>query len=217
VSLPKTSPAELLAALNWRCAVKRFDPARTIAADTWAALERSLPLAPSSFNLQPWKFLVVADKELRTQMRAAAWNQPQVTSASHFVVFAGMRTATVEDVDRMIAATAAHRGIGVEELARYRQIIADFVLNGWAARDGGGWNARQVYIALGQFMTAAAMVGVDTSPLEGIDTAAYDRLLGLDGTRYTALCACAAGYRAADDTSAATKWRYPDDDLLERR
>lgn len=215
--MPHTSPADLLAALNWRCAVKRFDPARTIPDQTWQVLEQALMLAPSSFNLQPWKFVVVTDAALRQQLCTAAWNQPQVTEASHFVVFTGMRTATVADVDRMIAASAAHRGVGVEYLARYRQVIADFVTKGWAARDCGGWNARQVYIALGQFMTAAAMLGVDTSPLEGIDTLAYDRLLGLEQTRYTALCGCAAGYRAAGDTAAAAKWRYPAGELLDRR
>ncbi len=214
---PPTSPQQLLAALNWRCAVKRFDPARAIPAETWQALEQALVLAPSSFNLQPWKFLVVEDKLLRQQLGAAAWNQPQVTEASHFVVFTGLRTATVADVDRMIATTAAHRGVPVAYLARYRQVIADFVTKGWAARDGGGWNARQVYIALGQFMTAAALLGVDTSPLEGIDTLAYDRILGLEQTRHTALCGCAVGYRAASDTAAAAKWRYPSGEMLERR
>ncbi|HEY3484396.1 MAG TPA: NAD(P)H-dependent oxidoreductase [Ilumatobacteraceae bacterium] len=216
--MKNASPDELLAALHWRCAVKRFDPQRVIPEPTWHALEQALVLSPSSFNLQPWRFVVVHDREVRAELRTAAWNQPQVADASHFVVFAGMRTATIADVDRMIATTAAHRGVPVEHLARYRQVIASFVGGGWVARDGGaGWNARQVYIALGQFMTAAAMLGVDTSPLEGIDTVAYDRILGLDGTRYTSLCACAAGYRAANDTAAAAKWRYPPDELLERR
>ena len=215
--MPNLSPADVLAQLQWRCAVKRFDPARRIAPDTWAVLEQALVLAPSSFNLQPWKFVVVADQAVRRQLRDAAWNQPQVTDASHFVVFTGMRTATVDDVDRMIATTAAHRGTTTVQLARYRQLIADFVVKGWAARDAAGWNARQVYLALGQFMTTAAMVGVDTSPLEGIDSLAYDRILGLEHTRFAALCACAAGYRAGDDTSAAAKWRYPDGEVLERR
>lgn len=215
--MPELPPADLLAQLRWRCAVKRFDPTRTIPPDTWSALEQALVLAPSSFNLQPWKFVVVEHPELRQQLRAAAWNQPQVTDASHFVVLTALRTATVADVDRMIDSTAAHRGVPIESLARYRQVIADFVTKGWAARDAFGWNARQAYIALGQFMTAAAMLGVDTSPLEGIDTLAFERVLQLEHTRFGVLCACAAGYRAADDRAAAAKWRYPASDVLERR
>ena len=216
--MPASSPADVVAALQWRCAVKRFDPQRAVPEETWRALEQALVLAPSSFNLQPWRFFVVSNRDLRAELRAAAWNQPQVTEASHFVVFAGLRTATAADVDRMIATTAAHRGVPVEHLARYRQTITSFVVGGAVAGDhGAAWNARQVYIALGQFMAAAAMLGVDTSPLEGIDNAAYDRLLGLEGTRYTALCGCAAGYRAANDTAAAAKWRYPSDEVLVRR
>jgi nitroreductase len=212
------SPADVLRQLQWRYAVKRFDASRRIQADAWAVLEQALHLSPSSFNLQPWKFVVVEDSALREQLRAASWNQPQVTDASHFVVFAGLRTASATDVDRMIAATAAARGVAPEALARYRQVIVDFVEKGWAANELAGWNARQVYIALGQFMTAAAMLGIDTSPLEGIDCAAYDRLLGFDGTRHLALCACAAGYRAADDTGAsADKVRYPFGEMLDRR
>jgi nitroreductase len=213
-----SSPADVLAQRRWRYAVKRFDPARKIPADAWGVLEQSLHLAPSSFNLQPWKFLIVADSALRQQLRLASWQQPQVSDASHFVVFAGLRTAEVGDVDRMIEAAATEHGIAVAALARYRTLIVDFVQNGWAAADTGGWNARQVYIALGQFMTTAAMLGIDTSPLEGIDRAAYDRLLGLEGTRWQALCACAAGYRAADDRGASSpKSRYPFEQIIERR
>jgi nitroreductase len=216
--MASSSPADVLQQLNWRYAVKRFDPARRIDAPTWAVLEQSLHLAPSSFNLQPWKFLVVETPELRQQLRAASWNQPQVTDASHYVVFAGQRTSEVGDVDQMIEALARARGQEPAALARYRQVIVDFVQKGWAAADHAAWNARQVYIALGQFLTAAAMLGVDTSPLEGIDLAAYDRLLGLEGTRYTAMCACAAGYRAADDRNAAVpKVRLPFERIVERR
>lgn len=216
--MPTSSPADVLQQLQWRYAAKRFDPARRIPADAWAVLEQALHLSPSSFNLQPWKFLVVEDAGLRQQLRTASWNQPQVTDASHYVVFAGMRTTTVADVDRMIEATCAARGTQPEAMARYRQVIVDFVQKGWAANDPAGWNARQVYIALGQFMTAAAMMGVDTSPLEGIDCAAYDRLLHLDGTRFTTLCACAAGYRGPDDRNAAApKVRYGKDQIVERR
>lgn len=215
---PTLSPDQLLRCLQWRYAAKRFDRSRSIPAEVWHALEQALVLAPSSFGLQPWKFVVVTTPELREQLRLASWGQSQVTDASHYVVFAGLRTATPADVDRMIAATAETRGIAVEALARYRAVIVDFLDKGCAAADLGAWNARQVYIALGQFLVAAAMLGVDTSPLEGIDCGAYDRLLGLENTPYTTLCGCAAGYRGADDRNAgARKMRYPAEEIIERR
>lgn len=215
---PALTPDGLLQLLQWRYAAKRFDATRRIPDDAWHALEQSLVLAPSSFDLQPWKFVVVTTPTLREQLRAASWGQAQVTDASHYVVFAGLRTATEADVDRMIDATATTRGIAREALGRYRKVIVDFLHDGCAAKDLGAWNARQVYIALGQFLVAAATLGIDTSPLEGIDCPAYDRLLGLEGTRYTTLCGCAAGYRSSDDRNAgARKVRYPAEEIVERR
>jgi nitroreductase len=213
-----TSTHELLAQLRWRYATKRFDATRTIPADTWSALEQALLLAPSSFGLQPWKFLVVATPALRQQLRAASWGQSQVTDASHYVVFTGLRTTTEADVDRFLQCQSQVRGTPLDSMAGYRKVLVDFLAKGWASKDLAAWNARQGYIALGQFMTAAAMIGVDTCPMEGIDMAAYDRILGLDGSRYTTLCACAVGYRAADDKYAtAPKVRFPLGEVIERR
>ena len=213
-----TTNQELLTQLRWRYATKRFDATRTIPADTWSALEQALLLAPSSFGLQPWKFVVATTPAVRQQLRAASWGQAQVTDASHYVVFAGLRTTTVEDVDRFLQCQSQVRGTPLESMAGYRKVLVDFLAKGWASKDLAAWNARQGYIALGQFMTAAAMLGVDTCPMEGIDMAAYDRILGLDGTRYTTLCGCAAGYRAADDKYAtAAKVRFPLGEVIERR
>lgn len=213
-----TSPADLLARLQWRYATKQFDPALRIDPQAWQALEEALVLAPSSFGLQPWKFVIVEDKVLRQQLRAASWNQSQITDADKLVVFLGLRTLTVADVDRFLTRQSEVRGTPVESLAGYRKMLVNFVAHGWAAKDLAGWNARQVYLALGQFMTAAAMLGVDTCPMEGIDMAAYDRLLGLDGTPFTTLCACTAGHRLATDKYAvAAKVRYPQEQVIERR
>lgn len=212
------SPEQMLELLQWRNAVKSFDSGKKIPDDAWETLEQSLILAPSSFGLQPWKFLVVDDKNLRGQLRAASWNQAQVIESDRYVVFAALRTTTDDDVDRFMARTSEVRGTPIENLAGYRNVIADFLLKGWAAKDLFGWNARQTYIALGQFMTAAAAMGIDTCPMEGIDMNGYDELLGLKETRYATLCACAVGYRAADDKyAAAPKVRYARDEVIEHR
>lgn len=216
--MPISDPAHVLALLNWRCATNKFDPTRTIEPAAWAALEQALVLAPSSFGLQPWKFLVVDTPDLRRQLRKASYGQAQVTDASHYVVFTGLRTTTAGDVDRYLSARSQAHGRALESFAGYRKVMVDFLANSWAAPDLGGWNARQVYLALGQFMTAAAMMGIDTCPMEGIDRATYDRLLGLDESRYTTLCGCAAGFRASDDKYAmAKKVRFPAAEVLEHR
>lgn len=216
--MAELTPAQVVERLEWRYATKSFDPTKQIPDDAWRALEQSLVLAPSSFGLQPWKFLVVEDKNLREQLRAASWNQSQVVDADRYVVFTPLRTTTDEDVDRYMERTSELRGTPVESMQGYRNVIADFLVKGWAAKDLFGWNARQAYIALGQFMTAAALMGIDTCPMEGIDMHGYDELLDLKDSRYATLCACAAGYRAADDKyGAAAKVRYEHDDIIERR
>lgn len=83
ISIPNS---QLLAALNWRYAVKQFDPAKKIPADTWAALEESLVLSASSFGLQPYRFLVIADPAMRAKLLPHSWGQNQVVDASHYVV-----------------------------------------------------------------------------------------------------------------------------------
>jgi nitroreductase len=213
-----STPDQLLRQLDWRYATKRFDPQRTIAPATWSALEQALQLAPSSFGLQPWKFLVIDDKALRQQLRQHSWGQSQVGDASHYVVFTGLRTMTMAHVDRALQRQCEVRGVTMATVAGYRSVLEGFLAKGWAAGDLGGWNTRQVYLALGQFMTAAAMLGVDTCPMEGIDMAGYDRVLGLDGSPFTTRCACAAGYRSADDKYAeAKKARFPLGEVVEHR
>ena len=216
--MTELTPEQIVERLNWRYAVKKFDADKQIPGDVWAAIEQSLLLAPSSFGLQPWKFVVVDDPELRAKLCQASWRQSQVVDADRYVVFTALRTTTDDDVDRYIARQCEVRGGEVEALKGYRDVIAGFLVKGWAAKDLFGWNARQAYLALGQMMTAAAAMGVDTCPMEGVDMAAYDELLGLKDTRYATLCACAVGYRADDDKYAgAPKVRYALDEIIEHR
>ena len=200
----------LLEALHWRYAVKKFDPAKKIDAATWLALEESLVLAPSSFGLQPWKFIVVDNPGLRTQLVAASWGQAQVVDASHMVVFALKQDVGEEHIDRYMARTAEVRGTTVEAMAPFKKVIMGSFEGARAKGFLDTWQSRQVYIALGQFMAVAALLGIDTCPMEGLDPAKYDEILGLAGTGYTTLFACPTGYRAADDKYATTpKVRFP--------
>ena len=199
------SPATVTEALSWRYATKKFDPARRIPEDTWAALKQALILAPSSYGLQPWKFIIVADPAVRERLAGLSWGQRQPVDCSHYVVFAIRKDFNESDVDRFIDRTVEVRGGTREGLKGYRDMMTGKV-NG--ARKTGTldvWTSRQLYIALGQFMTAAALLGVDTCPMEGLDPAGYDDVLGLAAQGLGTVVACAAGYRAADDKYASLK------------
>lgn len=211
------SPEELLDSLKFRYATKQFDPTRKIPEEQWSALEQSLVLTPSSFGLQPWKFIVVKDPELRARLRKRSWNQSQVTDASHFVVFTTRTDLTEEDVDRFFVTLAAAQGREVEALAGYRNVVVSFAA-AMTQESRHAWNMRQAYLALGQFMMSAAVLGIDTCPMEGMDPAGYDEEFGLAGSGYATSVACAVGYRSPEDKYADTpKARFPHAEVIEHR
>lgn len=215
--MPTMTGDDLVRQLQWRYATKKFDPSQRIAEPVWNALERSLVLAPSSFGMQPWKFVVVTDATTKAKLPAISWGQEQVRDASHVVVMAGRKNPSVVDVDRLIDRAAGVRGANRESLGGYRSKIAGFIEKPPPGLDLNAWASRQVYLALGMFLAAAAVLGVDACPMEGIDPQAYDGLLELDVTGYTTLCVAAAGYRAADDKYAAQpKVRFEHDEVIRR-
>lgn len=215
---PATDPNTLVEALQWRYATKAFDAARTIPAALWSSLEQTLVLSPSSYGLQPWKFLVIEDPALRSELRPFSWNQSQITDASHLVVFLAKRTIDGADLDRLIEATSTIREQPIEQLAFYRSMMQKDLLDGPRSALIDQWSTNQLYIALGTFMTAAALLGIDTCPIEGFSPPDYDRLLGLDASPYRSAVVCAAGYRSADDKYASlAKIRYTAAELIEHR
>jgi nitroreductase len=203
------TPAQFLASLEWRYATKAFDT-RKLPEATWAALEESLRLTPSSYGLQPWKFIVVNDPALRAKLRPVSWNQSQVTDASHLVVFARRTEVTETDVNEFFNQMVSERQADATKLEPYRQMMLGGVVKGKDAAAQKDWAARQLYIALGQLMGAAAAMAIDTCPLEGIDPDAYTEILGLKDTGYEVVVACAVGYRSAEDKYAGMKKiRFP--------
>lgn len=128
---------------------------------------------------------------------------------------ASRRTLDAAYVDSFLDSVVKLRGGEVSKLHGYRAVM----LNSIEAQCDEllQWNTYQVYIALGQLMTAAAMLGVDTCPMEGIEKEAYDRLLGLDQSEYTTIVGCAVGYRHPDDKyAAAKKVRFSNEAIVQR-
>jgi nitroreductase len=117
------SPQQLLQALNWRYATKLFDPAKKIPAEIWDALEQSLVLTPTSYGLQPYKFLIVADPIKRAELLPHSWNQRQTVDASHFVVFTARTEMTEADVDKLIKRTVDVRQLPANALDGYRGMM----------------------------------------------------------------------------------------------
>ena len=197
----RTTPADLQERLRWRYAVKRFDPSARIDPATWAALEESLRLAPSSFGLQPWHFVVVTGAATKAKLRPASNDQAQVTECSHLVVFAIKKGLNASDVARYLDRIAEVRALPRASLARLEQSLLAHVQKP-EPFDIDHWSRRQLYLALGFFLTSAALLGVDACPMEGIDPPRYDAILGLAARGYATVCVATAGTRARDDKYA---------------
>ena len=209
------SPDTILNRLRWRYATKKFDPARKIAPDLWTKLEQALVLAPSSYGLQPWKFVVVTNPPMRKQLHPVSYNQAQILDASHLVVFAAKNPPTPADVERHITRTEQLRGLAPGSLDDLKKRIVDFLAQK-TEKDAFNWAARQTYIALGVLLSACAMVGVDACPMEGFQPAQYDELLGLKAKGFASVALAAAGYRLPSDSlSTMAKARHPVEEVLE--
>jgi nitroreductase len=212
------APIELVHALHWRYATQKFDPAKKIPGETWAALEEALVLTPSSIGLQPWKFFVVTDSALKERLKPAAWNQSQVADCSHFVVFTVRKDLGSDHVEKHLDRVVEVRGVTRDSLTKFGQMALKNLEKARAEGRLDMWQTHQVYIALGSFMTAAAMLGVDTCPMEGFQPAQFDEILELNTTGYASVVACAAGYRHPDDKYAVTKKvRFHHADVIVRR
>lgn len=213
---PLTS-GDLLAIQQWRYATKQFDATRKIPAATWAALEAALVLTPSSFGLQPWKFIVVEDAALREQLAQHSWGQRQVADSSHLVVFCARNELTEADINVFLARVTEVQDTPAERLAGFRKMLMANVIHGAIGTMQKEWAIRQVYIALGNFMTSCAALGIDTCPMEGFEPGKFDELLGLSALGLSSIALCPAGYRSSSDKSAqAPKVRYAAEEMILR-
>jgi len=204
------APADVLKSLQWRYATKKFDPARKISADVWKTLEEALVLSPSSYGLQPWKFIVITDPVVRRKLRPVAWNQPQITDASHLIVFCVRKDLNAGDVERYIQRIAEVRRVPTAALDSFKSMMLGSIDGATKGSYLDEWNTRQVYIALGTFLTSCAVLGIDACPMEGFQPEEFDKILGLSAQKLHAVVLATAGFRAADDAAASLKKvRFP--------
>jgi nitroreductase len=201
---------QLLEQLNWRYATKQYDTTRKISAPDWAVLEEALLLTPSSGGLQPVKFIVVTDPAVRAKLVPASYGQIQVVEASHLVVFAAKQNFGELDVDALIQRTAEVRSVPVESLAAFRGMLVGGIVKGMDDAARNAWARNQAYIALGNLLTSAALLGIDAGPMEGFDRAQYDEILGLKAKGLASAVIATVGYRSpADKYANALKVRFP--------
>ncbi len=208
---------KILEQLNWRYAVKKFDAIRKVSDEDWNMLEQSLILAPSSFGLQPYKFVVVTDDKLKAELMPAAYGQTQIADCSHLVVVAYKKVLTDADIEHFVERNMEVRNQPHEQLADYENTMKGSAKKAVSDNTIETWNSRQAYLALGFLLETAAILGIDACPMEGFNPAEFNRILGLED--YSAVTLCAVGYRDAENDWLANlpKVRFPKEELIDRR
>ncbi|MGH9614828.1 MAG: NAD(P)H-dependent oxidoreductase [Bryobacteraceae bacterium] len=207
--------SQLLEQMNWRYATKQFDPERKINARDWATLEEALLLTPSGGGLQPWKFIVVTDPAVRAKLTPASYGQAQISDASHLVVFAAKNNFSEADVDAHVRRVAGIQGAPIEALAPLRNMLVGSVVKQMDEAARNAWARNQAYIALGNLLTSAALLGIDACPMEGFDRTQYDEILGLKAKGLAAAVIATLGYRlSADKYAAMPKVRFPKEQVF---
>ncbi|MEO5645925.1 MAG: NAD(P)H-dependent oxidoreductase [Candidatus Paceibacterota bacterium] len=197
---------EITKALQWRYAVKTFDTEKKVSDADLTTILESARLAPSTIGLEPWKFIVVNNPEIRAKIRAAGYDQTKITDASHLVVIT-YRTDRDNLAQELIDRTSNTQGKTIEELAGLAQMATDS-----ATRSD---LKAQTYIALGMMIETAALLGVDTGPMEGFDPAQVDEILGLKDKHLASATLLAIGYRGEDPHAALPKTRRSIEDVIE--
>jgi len=199
-------------AMDFRHACKVFDESKKISDEEIHYILEAGQKSPSSFGMEAWKFLVISNEELKAKLRPFCWDQVQVTSCSHLViVLAGIDNAKVES--GMPKKRFTRREMPQESLDFYMDLYAKHLEKTLSTDDNiYAWTSKQSYIALGNMMTAAAFIGIDSCPIEGFEKENMEEALDLDTSKYQLAVVVPFGYRINEQSS---QLRLPFDEVVE--
>ncbi|WP_262245672.1 NAD(P)H-dependent oxidoreductase [Parapedobacter soli] len=188
---------QLLDALNWRYATKKMN-GEPVPQDKVDKILDAAQLAPTSSGLQPFKIIVVTNREVKAKIHPIANNQSQIIDSSHLLVFAAWDNYTPERIDSVFAHTAAERGVPADTFEGYSNRLKS-MFGSRTATQNFEHAARQAYISFGLAIAAAAELQVDATPMEGFDNAALDELLGLPQQGLKSVTLLPLGYRDSEN------------------
>lgn len=197
---------KLMQTLYFRHACKLFDPSKKIPQYSIEALLEAARLSPSSFGMEPWRFIVIANESLKEELKALCWNQPQITSASHLVVCIAKHKAVHER--SYYEPLFARRGLPKEALEGYLKRYKSYIT---ALPSIQEWCEKQCYIAATNMMTYGAMMGIDSCPIEGFEKVQLQNKLDIKSEQESIALVVALGYRASD---ATPKYRLSPDEII---
>jgi nitroreductase/dihydropteridine reductase len=206
---------QLLEGLKWRYATKKFDRTKKIGESDLNAIKEAVQLSASSYGLQLYKVLFITNPEVREQLKAVAFGQPQITDASHLVVFCNYSNLNDDHVDEYIENIAKTRSMKFEDLQDFGKVMKGSI-NAKSSEMQDAWTAKQTYIALGTLLAATSEMKIDACPMEGFNAAEFNKILGLEKQNLNAAVIATIGYRSEDDGfQHLKKVRRPESQLFE--
>ena len=188
-------------AMDFRHACKIFDETKKVSTEDMNYILEAGRKSPSSFGMEPWKFLVITNEELKAELRPVCWDQPQITTCSHLVIILAA-IDSVKPESGEVERKFKRREMPQEKLDFYMGLYSSHLANTLSSNENiYSWTAKQTYIAMGNMMTAAAIKGVDSCPIEGFEKEKVEKILKLDLSKYQLSCIVPFGYRINEQST----------------
>jgi len=199
-------------AMDFRHACKVFDDTKQITDEDLKFILEAGRKSPSSFGMEAWKFLVISNDDLKAKIQPFCWNQPQITTCSHLVIILA-RIESVKPESGLPKERFQRREMPQEKLDFYLNLYAEHLKETLSSDTNiYHWTSKQSYIAMGNMMTAAAYIGIDSCPIEGFEKENVEKVLDLDTTQYQLSCVLPLGYRLNEQS---TQLRLPFEEVVE--
>lgn len=200
---------------HWRYATKRYDTEKTVSDESISIIKEALRLVPTSYGLQPLKFILIKDYSLRNDLLHYSYNQKSIIESSHLIVIASLKDVPTQEIDDYIENTAITRDIPIDQLSNYSNFLKK-TFSSLSAEQKTTWAQKQAYIALGVLLDVCAQLKIDATPMEGFDIDGYDKTLHLTEKGLSATLVIPIGFRHSEDvTQHWKKVRKSTDDLFE--
>lgn len=201
--------------LNWRHAVKAYDPSKKVSEENISKIIEAARLAPTSSGLQPFKLLVVRDADIKKKLAEGALNPDCMRDASHVIIFAAWDRYTEERIDKVYDFTTEERGLPKGRFASYTDKLKSIYLP-QPAELNFAHTARQTYIALGLALAQAAELKIDTTPVEGFNNEWVDEVLDLKKHGLKSVSLMYVGYadQEKDWLGSMKKVRVPKEEFV---
>ncbi|MDA9322614.1 NAD(P)H-dependent oxidoreductase [Flavobacteriaceae bacterium] len=204
----------ILDALEWRYAVKKFDDKASLTEQQILEVKKVFNLSASSYGLQPYKMIVVQNPELKEKLVPASLGQQQISQSAAILVFAVRTDFGMDYIDQFFKDMSTKRQIPLENLEGYKNFMKGSFANK-SEDEISSWATKQVYLTMGHMLASLAALQIDACPMEGLDPQAYDKILDLDAKQLKTIIAMPIGVRAPDDASAtALKVRKDLSDII---